>query len=247
MLKHHKIIAFCISLTFLIVVQKFATPEPIFRFLLPIFLAYVGAVTLYNNWYLKQTQKYNFWALLMPELLLAAAFGVFLIIPSENFRGLFLILTVLITAFYEIILGNFSESIVLSEILIIAFGLFLIFFASYYYAPVYQPLYLTGIFVGSALLARAFYELVPKSGKTKMVAAITLGLFCAELYWVLNFLHFHYSVLSLLLFNLFYFCLILNYYHSFQNLNMKKVQFHLLLIGLCSVAVLLATPWKIVN
>ncbi|HYV33528.1 MAG TPA: hypothetical protein VE973_01635, partial [Candidatus Limnocylindria bacterium] len=243
MLKYHSIISFCIGLLFLIVVQEFATPEPIFRFLIPAFLLYAGGVTVYNRWYLKQVEKYNFWILIRPMLLLAAGFGIFLVIPSFGIRGIFLILTVVMITFFEFILGNLAENILLNETLIIAFGLFFAFFGAYHYLPapeiwnhwgwVIPFLYLLGIFGGSFLLTRSFYEATPQSEKNKLVSSITIGLFCAELYWVLNFLQFHYSVLSLILFNIFYLCLILNYYHLFHNLNFKKIQFHLGLIFFC--------------
>lgn len=89
MLKRHKFISFCWGLLFLIIVQKFVQPQPVFRFLAPAFLFYAAIVGAYNTWYLKQIQKYNFWTVLRSLMLLAAAFGVFLILPSENLRGLF--------------------------------------------------------------------------------------------------------------------------------------------------------------
>lgn len=244
-LKNHKLISFCVGLLFLLVVQKFASPVPVFRFLLPAFLVYLALAVFYNRWYLNKIQKYNFWALLLPELLMAAAFGIFLVIPSQNLRGLFLTTAVFIITISEIILGNMAENLMLNQTLIGAFGLFFAFFGAYYYTPNFEPMYLFGVFLGASLFARIFYESIPETAKTKLVGAMTMGLFCAELFWVLNFLHFHFSVLSLILFNIFYFCLILNYYHLFHNLNFKKIQFHLLLIAFCSLLVVLATPWNI--
>lgn len=244
-LKNHKYVSFGIGLLFLLVLQKFAVPEPIFRFLLPAFLIYLILVIAYNRWYLKKIQKYNFWDMLLPELLMAAAFGVFLVIFSQGLRGIFLVTAVFVIAFSEIILGNMAENLMLNQTLLVAFGLFFGFFGAYFYAPNFEPLYLIGVFTGASLLARTFYESVPQAPKTKLIGAVTLGLFCAELFWVLNFLQFHFSVLSLVLFNIFYFCLILNYYHLFNNLNFKKIQFHLLIIVFCSLLAVIATPWTV--
>lgn len=244
-LKHHKLISFGIGLMFLLVVQNFSLPVPIFRFLLPAVLLYLAITAAYNRWYLKQIQKYNFWALILPELMMAVAFGFFLVIHSQNLRGLFLTATVIFITFAEIVLGNMTENLMLNQTLVIAFGLFLSFFGAYYYTPSFEPVYLIGIFLGVGFLVRAFYESVPQPEKTKLIGAIAIGLFCAELFWVLNFLQFHFSVLSLILFNIFYFCLILNYYHLFHNLNFKKVQFHLFLVAVCSALVVLVTPWTI--
>ena len=244
-LKHHKLTSVCIGLLFLLVVQNFSGAQPIFRFLVPAVIFYLFLVGLYNSWYLKTIKKYNFWSLLLPELLMAAGFGSFLVIPSSNLRGLFLTVTVIFIALAEIILGNVSENLMLNQTLVIAFGLFFSFFGAYFYTPTLEPVYLIGVFLGAGLLARIFYESVPQSEKTKLIGAVAIGLFCAELFWVLNFLQFHFSVLSLILFNIFYFCLILNYYHLFHNLNFKKVQFHLLLIAFCSLMAVLATPWTV--
>lgn len=247
MLKHHKFISFCLGLCFVVVMQRFAQPIPIFRFLLPAFLAYAGLVLIYNRWYLKKLQKYNVWILVKTFLLLAAAFGIFLNIPSVGIRGLFLIFTVLIITLFEIILSNSAENILLNEILIIAFGIFFSLFGAYWYVPAYEPLYSIGIFLGVGLLVRVFYETSPLSEKAKIASAIIMGLFCSELFWVLNFLHFHFSFLTIILFNLFYFCLIINYYYIFQTLNFKKIKFHLFLIACCSMLVLLATPWSVIQ
>ena len=79
MLKYHKLLSFIIALLFLIGLQKFVVPQPVFRFLLPAFLVYVVGVVAYNRWYLRQIQAYNFWLLVKLVLMLFAAFGLFLI------------------------------------------------------------------------------------------------------------------------------------------------------------------------
>jgi hypothetical protein len=244
-IKHHKIISFIIGLLFLAVMQEFGTPEPVFRFLLPAFIIYAALATWYNYRYLLQNNSYNFWILIRPLLLLCAGFGLFLIIPSIALRGIFLLTAVAIITFMETILGNLAENLLLNETLITAFGLFLACFAGYFYAPQYEPWYLLAVFLSGSLLARSFYESVPKPDRVKTAGAVAIGLFCAELFWSLNFLQLHFSALSLILFNIFYLCLILNYYHLFQLLNFKKIQFHLFLIVVCSLLVIFSTPWAI--
>jgi hypothetical protein len=247
MLKYHKFISFCWGLLFLIVVQKFAAPQPIFRFLVPAFLVYAAAVAIYNRWYLKTIQKYNFWTILRSLLLLAAAFGIFFFLPSGSLRGLFLISAVAVITFFQMIIGLSAENLLLNETLIIAFGLFCAFFGAYYAAPGFEVFYLAGIFFSATLLSRSFYEFVPKSSEVKLISSLVIGLFSSELFWCLNFLQFHFSVLALILLNVFYFCLMLNYYYFFHILNFKKIQFHLFLILACVVIVLLATPWVIIR
>ena len=130
--------------------QKFATPQPIFRFLAPAFIFYAAVMAEYNRRYLKILGKYNIWTLVRSVMLLAAAFGVFLVIPSENFRGLFLIITVGVITVAEIILGYSAENLLLNETLLIAFGLFFYFFGAYFYIPSFQILYLLGTFLSTS-------------------------------------------------------------------------------------------------
>lgn len=244
--KYHKFVSFGIALGFLIVVQKFATPEPIFRFLVPAFLILAGGASYYNSWYLNKINKYNFWSVLRPLLVLVAAFGLFLIIPGETIRGVFLLSAVIFITLAEILIGLNAENILLIETLMAAFGQFFTLAAFYEYAPAYGVYYVFGVFIATFFLTRVFYESVPQSAKIKMVTALIIGLFSAEVFWALNFLPLHFSPLAFLLFVIFYFCLISNYYYFFRVLTLKKIQFHLFLIIFCSAAVLICTPWFVI-
>ena len=247
MLKHHKFVSFLIGLAFVIVLQSLAHPEPVFRFLVPAYAAYMIAVFFYNRWYLQQLQSLNQWALIRNELLLAAGFGLYLIIPSEAVRGLFLLTGVGVIAFFELMLGKHSENIVLNETLFVAAGLFFALSAFSQYIPSYQTLYSVLIFAGTALLARSFYDYMPQSGEAKTVGALVLGLFASEIFWALSFLPLHFSALGIILFDFVYFALMMNYYFLFHTLNFKKMQFHLFLIVASGLLVIAATPWKILG
>ena len=247
MLKHHNLISFIFGLGFLILMQIFAEPSPNFRFMIPAFVVYAIVFILYNRWYLKQIQSFNIWTIAQSALLLFAAFGLSFNLPSAFLRGIFLTSAVAVITFYEILLGSRSESVLLNETLLIAFGIFFYFSAAYHYVPGYETFYLAGVFFASFLLARSFYEFMAQPVKTKIVGSAAIGLFMCEAYWALNFLPFHFSVLSILLFNFFYFFLLLNYYHTFHILNFKKLQFHFVFIIVTSSLALLATPWRIVS
>ncbi len=248
MIKYHKIISVIISLGFLILLQKFSVPRPIFRFLVPAFLIFVFVITIYHRWYLKQIQKYNFWTLLRPVLFFGSAFAIFHIIPGDFLRGVFLLAIVVLSSLFEIFLGNFAENIALNETLIIAFGAFMSISASaLLYAPGFQTWYLAAIFLATFLVTRSFYEFIPSQPSVKTIASAVIALFCVETFWALTFLPFHYSSSALMLFNIFYFCLILNYYFAFNTLSTRKFQFHLGLMVVCSGFVFLLTPWKIIS
>jgi hypothetical protein len=245
MLKYHKYASVIIGLLFLVVLQIFSNPLPVFRIYLPLFLLYVLLVALYNRWYLKKLQKYNFWTLLKTPLFLLSGFGIFLIIPFVGLRSFFLVISVALIAFFELTIDSFSENLLTGETLITAFGLFFSLAAFSQYFPGFKFLAVGCSFAGAALLARTFYELIPQENYLKSVSAMILGLFSAEFFWALTFLPFHFSVLGLILFDLFYFFALTNYYYFFNTLNFKKLQFHLILVVFASAIVLLATPWKL--
>ncbi len=245
MQKYHKYISVIIGLLFLVVLQAFSNPLPVFRIYLPLFLSYVILVLLYNRWYLIKLQKYNLWTLVKTALFLLAGFGIFLIIPFTGLKSLFLVISVFVVTFFELSLGSFSENILTSETILIAFGLFVSLAAFSEYFPSFKFFAVTASFFAAGLLARSFYELVPKENYLKSISAIILGLLVSEFFWALTFLPFHFTVIGLILFNLFYFFTLINYYHFFNTLSFKKLQFHLILIVFTSAMVLLSTPWKL--
>jgi len=246
MQKNHKVISIIIGLLFLVTLQVFSQPQPIFRFLAPAFLIYVLAVWLYNDWFLRNLEKQNFWLQIRPMLLLVSLFGIFLLLPSQGWRSLFLIISVILITFFEYFLNNFSEHLLVNESLIIIFGLFVSLAAFMHFFPGYRFISVIGSFVVSGLIARFFYETLPKPENVKVFSSLVLGLFTAETLWALSFLPFHFSVIALILFNIFYFSLILNYYYSLNILSLKKMQFHIVILFLTSGAVLLSTPWRII-
>lgn len=265
MFKHHKIISFVAGLLYVVVLQELSVPQPVFRFMVPAFLVFCLLAGYYNKKYLEHIQKYNKWVVLRSMLLFVSGFLIFLLLPNSVFRGLFLVSAFFVISLTELSLGSFSENLTLNETLLIIFGYFTSFTAWAQYFPgvrqfavslgkwhlfdwqfSFEPLYLLGVFFSAMLLTRAFYEFIPQSDKTKWVAAVALGLFSAETFWALGFLPLHYSAQAIVLFCLYYFCLILNYYYLFQILTIKKIQFHLILIVLACALAAIATPWQII-
>jgi hypothetical protein len=108
MFAYHKYLSAAIGVLFVIVLQSFSVPLPIFRFLIPAFLGYVVLVGLYNYHYLKFLEKYNFWLWVKPMMILGSAFGLFILLPTDFLRGMFLLGSVAVISFFEIFLGNFS-------------------------------------------------------------------------------------------------------------------------------------------
>lgn len=241
----HPIISGVISVVFVVAVQVFAAPRPVFRFLLPTLIIYLGLVTLYNYYYLKRTTIFNLWLLLRPLLFLLAWFGVFFIIPNDFWRGVYLLAGVPVVYFLERTLGARGEQILFNETLLTAFtGLMTITaFSHYYQLP--STLYLLITFIFMTVIIRASYELTPQTVRVKWVSAVCLGLGLSEVFWATSFLPLHYSALALLTFNVFYCAWTLCYYFLYNHLTTKKVQFHVVLSLVFTAIIAAVTPWRI--
>jgi hypothetical protein len=245
MLKHHPIISAVLSIAFVIAVQLFASPQPVFRFMLPAFFLYLGVVTLYNRYYLLKTGQYNHWALVRPALFLICWFGVYLIIPSEFWRGAYLLVGVVVIYLVERLLGNAGEQLLFNQTFITAFAGFMTLTGLSHYFLLPGTLYLFIVFLFVALLSRAAYDFVPESQRIKWVTAFIISLVVTEVFWAFSFLPLHYSALGLLTFNVFYCLWILCYYYLYNHLTTKKVQFQLFLAVLFTIIILAVTPWSI--
>jgi hypothetical protein len=228
-----------------VVLQKYAAPMPVFRFLVPAFVVFMLLLAIYNYYYLHFLQKYNFWIWLRPLLLTLSIFGVFSSVPNSTFRGLTVTFGALLLILFQTMLGKYSENIQLNETLLIVFGFFTALSAADYYFPNLLFVYVIMIFLSTFITSRSFFELIPQNPNTKIIISLVLGFFACELFWTESFLPFPFSSLALILLSLYYFCLILSYYQFFNILSYQKIKFHLWLIIVCVVSVLLATPWSI--
>ncbi len=247
MLKLHKLISVFFGVAFLIVLQSFSNPAPVFRFLVPAFILLLIVLSLYNYWYLLKLEKFNNWILLRPVLLLSSGFTLFILTPNSFLRGWFLLCTMLVIMFFEFFLGDFAENLLLNETLLIVFGCFVSAAAYNFYFPQFHIICTICLFLGTFFATRGFYEFIPQHETHKLVSSLVLGLFMSEVFWALTFLPFHYSALAIILFNVYYFCLMINYYSIYETLNTKKVQFHFGLLAACILFVLLLTPWSILR
>lgn len=168
MIKYHKYVSIALGILFLISLQEFANPRPIFRFLIVSSLLYLALVAAYNYWYLKQLDKLNWWVYIRPLLLIIGGFGLFLIAFTPFLRGVFLLSAVCLISFVEYFLSYFSENLLMNETLLIAFGFFVTIAAFNQYFPAFSTLNLFALFVGIYLLTRAFNEFTPVSNLKKM-------------------------------------------------------------------------------
>ncbi len=241
----HRIISAVIAILFLVVLQLFASPDPIYRFLIPAFLAYLIALAFYNRWYLLKTDSFNFWVWLRIPLFLASWFGLFFLIPSGLGRGLFLLFSLPIIFFFESLVGNQGQQLGWNEFLLTCGALLISLFGFSYYFILPGVLYLLIVFVSVSLVVRTSLELVPHDPLVKWIAALALGLFATELFWVVSFLPLHYTALAIFSFNVLYVLWIIYYHYLYKTLTWKQIQFHLILALVLGIIMFVSTPWSI--
>ena len=245
--KYHKYISVGFSLVFVFLVQQFPVNKPIFRIFVLVIAIFLSLLFFYNKRFLEKQNKYRPLMAFAPVLFYSACVCMFFFLPNDFLKKLFLILIVPFGSFYEFFLGNYAESLVLSLNLFSAFFLFSAWSFANFNFPKYYPIYLCGVFFSAWIISRSFFEFLPHTNKVKNLVAVVLGLLCCEVYWAENFLPLYPGVLGFLLFNFFYFVLLMSYYYLFQVLNFKKIQFHLGLIALTTLLVFLATPLSVIN
>lgn len=241
----HVIISAVIATAFLVIVQIFASPLPVFRFLVPAFILYVAAVTGYNYWWLKSNRQFNFWLWMRLPLFLLSWFGLFFMVPSGLGRGLFLLISLPIIGFFESLVGNTGQQLGWNEFLLTIAALLISLFGFSYYFMIPGVLYLFLVFAAVAIVVRSSFELIPHEPLVKWVAALALGLFATELFWAVSFLPLHYTALAVFTFNVLYVLWIIYYHYLYKTLTRKQVTFHLILALILAVVMFLSTPWSI--
>lgn len=245
--KYHKISSALGSILLIVVIQLFSTPQPVFRYLFPALLVFLIGVGVYTTVYLRGTGKHSFWAVVRTVIVFTAWIGMFFIIPSSVLRGFFLLAGLPILYYVLYTAGNTGEQLLFNELVVSAFGLFMLLASLAQYFARIGSWYVLITFLLTVVLSRATLDLTPQHLSTKWLGSIIIGLSMAELFWALSFLPLHYSVLGFILFAIFYAFWSLYYYYLFNHLTLRKVQFHLGLSLVFIILVLSTTPWGIIS
>ncbi len=238
----HKLISSIIALAFLVLIQ---ISSAAFRFMLPTMVLFLAAVLGYNRWYLKQQALFTFWSWLRLLFFYCALIGIYFIIQAGVLRGLFLLAALAMIYFVEAWLAVPSEQIVFWQTLLAYFGLCLGVFGFNFYLLPRSTLTLFLLALMTFFVARCSFDYIPRDKSKKNFFAGLIALAILELSWGLVFLPIHYSVLALMLFNIFYVLWIIVYHHLFHNLTLKKITFHLIFSSVLIIIALIATPWHI--
>lgn len=243
--QYHKITSAVVAIGLVVVVQAFASPLPVFRFLIPAVAGFVILVELYNFFYLREVGQWNFWKLVQHTLFFVAWFGVFTLLPNYFLRGVYLVLSLPVVYVLEYVIANFSEQMLINQTLLTGFGLFQTAWGLQFYYKLTEGYIFLLQFVALFLLVRASFELVPHSVRLKTISALAISLFMSQLHWALSFWPLHYSALALIMFCLFYALWTLYYYALFNILTAKRVQFYLSFAAVAIALIVIVTPWRI--
>lgn len=241
----HKIISGILAIAFVVVVQWFAVPVPVFRLLIPAFIIYLGIITLYNWRYLISQQAFSYWLLVRLPIFLLVWFGLLFVIPFGFIRSLFLLSSLVIIFFFETLAANKGQQLAWSLFLVSLASLQLALFGFSFYFPLHGLVYLLLNFVGILLLVRTAIDTVPHSNGVKWLAGLVLGLFAAEIFWALQFLPLHFSVLAVISFMIMYLLWAIYYHYLYQTLTAKQIQLSVFLVLFLSAVILLSSPWTI--
>ncbi|MEZ4180244.1 MAG: hypothetical protein R3B41_01840 [Candidatus Doudnabacteria bacterium] len=242
----HKIFSAIVAILFVVVVQWFVSPVPVFRFLIPVFLLYLSGVMLYTWNYLIKKDDFSFWVWLRLPMFLGTWFWLLFLVPSGLAKGLFLLLSVALIFFFTNNVGKNGQQLAWNQYLITLFGVIIgISGFSFYFEEVNGLIFLIGLFGLVLLGTRTAVQQIPHPNSVKWLVSLVMALFAVELQWIMLFLPLHYTVLSVFIFNILYLLWAIYYHYLYQTLNQKQIQFNFLMILLLSILILLTTPWSI--
>lgn len=241
----HLIISIVTAVGFVISVQLFAWPEPNLLRLSAAFIVYLLAVSIYNRRYLMASGDFRFWIWLRIPLLLISWFGLFFLVPDHLARSIFLLFTVPIVFFFEYQLGYTGQQLSWNQFLLTLGAIVVSLFGLSFYFLLPGVFFMSLVFVSVTAAIRSSFELAPHESSVKWLASLSLGLFATELFWVTNFLPFHYSALAVTVMVALYTGWVLYYHYLYKTLTLKQIQFHILLATALIGIMLLSTPWGI--
>ena len=244
----HKLISLVLAILYPISLGLFAFPIPVFRYIMGSLLAFLILIGFYNWFYIKSQKLEPFWPTLGVVMFYGAWACMFLIAPTYFLQISFLIISLILGYFVERLAASVGEDILFGRLIVTAFAFFISASAiTNYYFKLPGIIVLSGVFIFTLALARVGYEQALINAPAKLVNALVVALLSVELFWVLSFLPFHYSVLGMMVFLCFFCIWQLNYYFIFERLHLNKI---VLLVGLsvlfCALAFAL-TPWRLVS
>lgn len=241
----HKLVSLGFAFAYAILIQAMIGDNLVFRFFVPAFLIYLVILTCYNWRYLLSQQALNWWLVIRMSLFVLIWFGLLFIIPSSIGRNLYLLFSLPIIFIFETLVANKGQQLGWNIFLLSLASLLIGLYGFNYYFPLSGLLYLILVFAGSTILVRSSIEAVPHPAAIKWFASLILGLFAAQLFWILQFLPLYFSVLAVLSFVILYLLWAIYYHYLYQSLTRRQIQYNLILVIIFTILILISSPWTI--
>ncbi len=243
----HKIFSIIFAIGFSALIYFLTRGDLVFRYLVPAVLLYLVALSLYNWRYLLSQAQYNLWLLIRVPLFILIWFGLLFIIPLGFVRTTFILFSIPLIFIFETLVANKGQQLGWNLFLVSLASLMLGLYGFHFYFPLSGLVYLGLVFLGVCVLVRTSVDAVPHESTVKWFASLVLGLFAAQIFWILQFLPLHFSVLAILSFVILYLLWAIYYHYLYQSLTRRQIQFNLLLVIILSVIILISSPWTIQN
>lgn len=241
----HKIISALFAIVFALGLELLTGDQLVFRYLVPALFLFLLTLSFYNWRYLLSQNQFTSWLLVRVPLFVLIWFGLFFIIPFGFLQSVFLVVSVVIIFVFETLVANHGQQLSWNVFLLSLASLFIGLYGLHFYFPLSGLLYLALVFIGVAVLVRVSIQTVPHEPSVKWFASLVLGLFAAQLFWVLQFLPLHFSILAVISFIILYLLWAIYYHYLYQSLTRRQIQFNLLLVIVFSIIILMSSPWTI--
>lgn len=198
---------------------------------------------LYNIWHVRRSDISLYWSAFRFGLFECALVVALVLSPAGLSWPLLAVSGVLIY-FVELGLTVVSEQMLFLETLITAFGLLFGAYAVWFYFAPGSTITLAAVFLITLVVCRGSFDFIPRAGSEKAFYSLIIAACLTEISWALILLPLHYSALAVASFDAFYVLWILAYFRLYNNLNPKKIAFHLSFSAILILAILASTPWK---
>lgn len=241
-----KFIGVGFSALFVAILYKFSYPVPIFRYLALAFLSLLLTLAGYYYWRFSRLAIKFFWPIVLILLSFSVMAFAFFVMPNRFLQLSFLLIASSILTFQQISAFLPNGGSMANRVTINSFVFFIaISAAAHYYFRFSGIIYPIAVLSFVWVLTRATYEYTPLAGLAKNINALIMAFLTTQVFWVTSFLPFHYSVIGLLNFNVFYVLWQWDYAYIFQKLQIKQIIFNIVFIVILTLIVLLFTPWRV--
>lgn len=240
----HRVVSVVSAIVLPLVVYNMALPQPIFRFLVPVFIILVVGIEVLTWRTLKSLGEARVWAIVRSSLFYLSWGLLFFLMPSAFLQEVYIFSSIPVLYVGQQLVAYTGETVLITHTILTSFGIIMGVVAGEFYFHASGLVLSTVLFLAYFLLTRATYVFVPQSSVVRLIASILVALCAVEAYIAILYLPFHYTVVGFLSLLSFYLIWLFTYYWQFGVLTFARVKFYLLISLVFAVAILMATPWQ---